>query len=66
MRKKINEKLSGLQNMGKGSHISSGLADHLSSCHVIFLNISQQAQTSIEVGSLKSYLFELHGKPYDK
>ena len=33
---------------------------------VIFLIISQQAQTSIEVGSLKSYLFELHGKPYDK
>ena len=30
--KEINEKLSGLQNMGKGSHISSGLTDHLSSC----------------------------------
>ena len=33
MQKKINEKLSGLHNMGKGSHISSGLTDHLSSCH---------------------------------
>ena len=37
--KEINEKLSGLQNMGKGSHISSGLADHLSSCDSIIFNV---------------------------
>ena len=39
--KEMNEKLSGLQNMGKGSHISSGLTDHLSSC-IIIIRFAQQ------------------------